>query len=196
MIKLNEIKENIWFSSDLHALHKNICFDTSSWDDKEINCRKFNTPEEMTNVIINNFNKLVKSDDHLFLLGDLLFHYKDVDTYVRLLNRFNCNNIYLLYGNHCNRTNLQLAEDICRGYKTKYLGDYLEIQIDGLMICLFHYPIARWNNRHKKSIMLYGHEHGRFDNGKMSMDVGLDNVYKLFGEYRPLELKEIKELLK
>lgn len=149
----------------------------------------------MTDVIINNFNKLVKPNDLLFLLGDLLFHYKDVDSYERLLNRFNCNNIYLLFGNHDNRGNLDIAVNNLPE-KILFLNDYLEIEIDGKMICMSHYPMAVWNNRHKDSYMLFGHEHGRFDNGKNSIDVGLDNYYKLFKKYHPFNWKEIKKILK
>ena len=48
MIKLSLQKGyNIFFSSDLHGYHKNICYGTSTWSDKDEACRKFDTPEEM-----------------------------------------------------------------------------------------------------------------------------------------------------
>lgn len=194
IIKLKEQNNNYFFSADIHGLHKNICYGTSVWEDKEKNCRKFDTPNEMTDTIINNFNSIIKKEDYLFLLGDLLFHYKDKDSYERFLNRFNCNNVFLLYGNHCHRENLKEACDNID--KVKFLGDYLEVEIDGKLICMSHYPMSRWNNRHKSSYMLFGHEHGRFDNGENSLDVGIDNYFKLFGDYKPFSWGEIKKILR
>ena len=199
MIKFNPKKDyKIFFSSDLHGLHKNICYGTSNWDNKENSTRKFDNPNSMTDVIIDNINKLVSYDDKLFLLGDLLFHYKDVDSYIRFLNRINCNNMFLLYGNHDHRENLRQACLIINDYNKKIsISDYLEIEIDGKLICMSHYPMARWNNRHnKRSYMLFGHEHGKFDNGELSLDVGIDNAFKLFREYRPFSWKEVQTILK
>jgi calcineurin-like phosphoesterase family protein len=195
MLKLKSSEDSqVWFSSDLHCLHKNICYGTSVWDDKETNCRRFDNPNQMTDIIIDNFNKLVQLEDHLFLLGDLLFHYKDEDTYKRLLSRFNCNNIYLLYGNHSHRNNLFKAysEDL----RIIDLQDYLEIEIDGKLICMSHYPMESWNDRHQTSYMLHGHEHGRNRIIPRRLDVGIDNYFKLFGEYKPFNWKEIKNILK
>lgn len=55
-----------------------------------------------------------------------------------------------------------------------------------------------WNKNHKGSIHLYGHSHANAEhtiNGK-SMDVGIDNAFKIFGEYRPFGFSEILHLLK
>jgi len=191
MLKLNSFENNIFFSSDIHGYHKNITYGTSNWDNKETSTRRFDNPVKMTDVIINNINNLVLPDDHLFLLGDLLFHKKQAKNYYNFINRFNCNNIYLLYGNHCSRENLKSACNI--NSKIKFIGDYLEIIVDKQMLCLFHYPIAKWNNRHKTSWHLFGHEHGTYDNCEKSIDVGIDNYYKLFGEYKPFSWEEIKE---
>lgn len=187
-------EDNLFFTSDIHALHKNICYGTSVWADKEISCRKFNTPNQMTDYIIDNINKLVKPNDYLFDLGDLLFHYKDVDSYRRFLNRFNCNNISLLYGNHAHRENL--AEACYDLSKIKYIGDYLEIEIGGKLVCLSHYPMESWNDRHQTSYMLHGHEHSRNKIIPRRLDVGVDNYFKLFGDYKSFSWDEIKRILK
>lgn len=49
--------------------------------------------------------------------------------------------------------------------------------------------------------MLYGHAHGAAEDwldsqmpGRLSMDVGVDNAFKIFGEYRPISSDEIGEL--
>lgn len=193
MLKFDSTKRDLYFSSDLHCLHKNICYGTSVWENKEETTRKFDTPNEMTNHIIDNINNMVKFEDVLFLLGDLLFNYKDPKTYERILNRINCNQIHLLYGNHDNKVNLN--EAVLNSSKIITMDDYLEVTIDKSLISLFHYPIEEWNNRHGKSYHLFGHVHGRIPHSNNRLDVGIDNAYKLFGEYRPFSWKEINNLL-
>ena len=50
---------NIWFSSDFHYHHKNICSGTSKWGD-ESRTRPFETLEDMDNTIVEHINKKVK----------------------------------------------------------------------------------------------------------------------------------------
>ena len=73
----------------------------------------------------------------------------------------------------------------------------LEVQIDGDMFVMDHYPIREWEGCHKGWYMLYGHQHNtpdkRFSNGDVrSMDVGFDG----HPEFRPYNIKEIVALLK
>lgn len=199
MIKINSRESNIWVSSDIHGLHKNICYGTSSWDDKESSTRMFDNPNQMTDHLIDQINKYVKTTDVLFLLGDLLFHYKDVDSYKRFIMRINCLEIFMCYGNHCHRDNLNKAIEELNYESDKLISiqDYMEVQIDGRLICMMHYPIHEWNNRHKASYMLHGHSHGKWDDDqpKGRLDVGMDTAFKIFGEYRPFSWNEIKEIL-
>ena len=193
ILKFNSEKDNLFFSSDLHCLHKNICYGTSTWDNKEESTRKFKHSNEMTNHIIDNINNTVGIEDHLFLLGDLLFNFKGVDVYTKIINRINCNNIYLLFGNHDNRANLQ--EAAYSSTKKIIVSDYLEIEVDKILICMLHYPMEEWNDRHGRSIHLFGHVHSRLPHGNRRIDVGIDNYFKLFGEYKPFSWKEITKLL-
>lgn len=62
---------------------------------------------------------------------------------------------------------------------------------------MLHYSMRVWNGSHKGFIHLYGHSHSSLEHapwGK-SMDVGVDNAYRLFGEYRPFSLKEVVEMM-
>ena len=72
---------------------------------------------------------------------------------------------------------------------------YLEVQIDGVNVILFHYPIESWNDRHKASYHLFGHVHGNIPHGGGRIDVGMDYAYKVLKEYRPFSWNEIKKLL-
>lgn len=148
----------------------------------------------MTNHIINSINNVVSEDANLFLLGDLLFHKKEVENYSELLDRFVCNNIYLLFGNHCNQINMNKLQH----HKIKYLNHYLEIEVDKQLVCMSHYPMDNWNDRHGVSYMLHGHVHGKLNNNRIPkrLDVGIDSAKLIFGEYKPFSWNEINNLLK
>ena len=63
----------IWFISDTHFGHKNICYGVSEWENKITNTRPFNSLEEMNWAIVNSINNYVKEDDILYHLGDWSF---------------------------------------------------------------------------------------------------------------------------
>lgn len=183
--------DNLYWSADLHINHVNICYSTSSWANKETSTRRFDSINQMNKTIIENINKEVGYDDHLFLLGDHLFRFKSTQDYETLFSRFTCNNIYILYGNHCHRENLSQI----KLEKVKYIGDYLEIQVGGKLICMSHYPFTYWHDNHKESWNLFGHIHGNYTSPKKQLDVGVDSAFKIFGEYRPFSFEEIREIM-
>jgi calcineurin-like phosphoesterase family protein len=68
---------------------------------------------------------------------------------------------------------------------------------------MLHYPMLSWDALHHGGIHLYGHSHGRYEGeldkifpGRRSMDVGVDNIFRLFGMWRPISLGEVINLLK
>lgn len=191
MLKFKSSEDcQIWFSSDLHINHKNICSATSDWIDK-YSTRDFNSINEMNDLILNNINTLVKPNDILILLGDLLFRFKRPEDYEKLLNRINCNNLYILWGNHDRRDSLLELDNI----KIEYLGDIIFLQIDDRKVFCSHYSHRVWPESHHGSYHLYGHSHGSLPGVGKSMDIGIDAAFKEFGIYRPYKWKEIKEKL-
>lgn len=196
MLKFKTSEDQLFWSSDIHAYHKNITRGVSKWDRLTLNesTRDFATPKEMTDHIIENINDKISFDSHLFLLGDLLFHNKSIDSYLELIDRFRCDNIYILCGNHCHRENLKEACELSN--EVKFFGDYLEIEVDKVLVCMSHYPMESWNDRHGKSYMLHGHEHGNNRVIQRRLDVGVDNYFKLFRKYKPFSWEEIKDILK
>lgn len=70
---MEKLKQNIYFTSDCHWNHANICSATSSWENKEINCRNFNSLDEMNDTIIKSINSIVGKNDILYHLGDWSF---------------------------------------------------------------------------------------------------------------------------
>lgn len=77
----------VWVSSDLHFHHKMVA-----------RTRGFATPEEHDSVLIATFNRLVKPDDVLWLLGDISMARNQVD----ILNTVACltGRKQLVTGNH------------------------------------------------------------------------------------------------
>ena len=217
MLKFNSKETKVWFTSDTHYWHKNITYGVSVWPNKETNCRKFDTTQKMSSHIVDQINKYVGQDDVLFHLGDWSFG--GIQNIWNFRNRIVCKNIHLVYGNHDqyiikNRIlpNAWYGEfDNYPSFSTDEENtgcqanaqdlfistqDYLEVQIDGKVICLLHYPMQEWNDRHKKSYHLFGHVHGRIPHGNSKLDVGMDYAYKIFKEYKPFSWREIKMILK
>lgn len=85
------------------------------------------------------------------------------------------------------------------------ISSYKEIAIDRENIVLSHYSICSWNRMYRGAWMLHGHSHNTLFKDEDSshwyknmriMDVGIDAAFELFGEYRPINFTEIKDIMK
>lgn len=83
-----EIKDSnkVFFTSDFHANHANII---------KFCDRPWKTKEEMTEVLIENWNSVVSPDDIVFNLGDFMWS----SSWNPVLEKLN-GHIYLIWGNH------------------------------------------------------------------------------------------------
>lgn len=154
------------------------------------------TIQRHDSILIDNINKYVNAEDTLIHLGDFCFgsKYDYVNVAKNYLNRITCKNIHLVWGNH-DRRNI--------GNLFKSTQDILQVNISGQDFFLCHYAMAIWNKSHRGTVNLYGHSHSGAEEfmdyhfpGRRSMDVGIDNVYKLFGEYRPISYLEVLKIMK
>lgn len=206
--------KNVWFTSDTHFGHMKIplyskrefCLSESEratasqiWGDKDQRRTKWApSPEsvaKMDDYLIDRINECVLKDDILWHLGDFCFWKK-----AQLLNfaksyrrRINCQNVFLVAGNH-DSPEMKHAFD---GY-----FDYKEIKVQSKNIVLSHFAHCFWNRSHYGSWMLYGHAHGSAEPwmdlhmpGRLSMDVGVDNAYRVLGDYRPFSFREISSIM-
>lgn len=107
--------ENVFYIADTHFGDKNILIYSRS---------HFKNIEEMNNIIINNWNNIVKKEDTVYLLGDV----GDYE-YLKLLN----GNIIIVLGNHDNEDKLR---EVCPNIKI-----YDKPIIDKWMF-LSHEPIS------------------------------------------------------
>ena len=171
-IKL-EPNQQLFFTSDTHYNHTNICRGVTKWTDAEDITRDFKTLDEMNDRIVNGINMLVGQDDILFHLGDWSFG--GFESIEQFRNRINCRNIHLVLGNHDHHIERDRAG--IRGLFTS-VNQYLELEVNKEHnFVLMHYPIISWNKMNDGVIHLHGHVHlppeRRIGKGKM-MDVGVD----------------------
>lgn len=174
-----------WFTSDWHLGHRNIAGPTvSKWPD---GYRNFRSVQEMDEVIINTMNEFVKPGDLVYYAGD--FTLGEPDQWNHYLDRLNFNFHEYVVGNHDKGTPYKVFMRAQQIVETK-IGD------TKVVIC--HYPMRSWNKSHHGSIHLYGHEHGMLEEegpwGR-SMDIGIDNAYKLFGKWRPFSEEDVMEIM-
>ena len=94
--------QKLFFTSDTHYNHKNICRGVTSWTHAEGHTRDFPTLAKMNDTIVNNINNVVGQDDILIHLGDWSFG--GFESISEFKHRLICQNVYLILGNHDHHT--------------------------------------------------------------------------------------------
>lgn len=199
MLIEKEIEQKIWFTSDTHYNHSNICSSTTEWTNRLDQTRSFDSLELMNQTLINNINSLVNKNDILFHLGDWSFG--GFDKIMEFRTQINCKNIHLILGNHDHH-----IENNKLGISTIFrsVNNYLDLKIKlpskkgqkfiSYKFVLMHYPIASWKGMNEGVIHLHGHVHllpnQKIHKGK-AMDVGVDGNHLY-----PYEFEEIIGLMK
>ena len=189
--------QKLWFTSDTHYNHANICSATTKWQDP-VTCREFKTLEHMNATLVNNINEFVKQDDILFHLGDWSFGgFEQIELF---RNKIVCQNIHIITGNHDHH--IENNKEGCQSLFSS-VNKYLNLNVKWNVgtplageqrFALMHFPIASWDNMARGAIHLHGHVHFnpklRIGSGKM-MDVGVDGN----GLY-PIEMSTILSLMR
>jgi calcineurin-like phosphoesterase family protein len=158
----------------------------------------------MHKELIHQINAHVRPEDTLWHLGDVGFfsHRVPFEGAWGALAAIRCRNMHLVWGNHDDR---KITDPHHRGIADYFqsVQDLAEIAVKNQKIVLCHYAMATWNKSHRGSWHLYGHSHAqaeeKLDNalpGRRSMDVGVDNAYRLLGVFRPFSFEEIRDFLK
>ena len=196
-MKLNLNKgQRLWFTSDTHYNHANICSSTTKWTDP-VTCREFKSLEHMNAHLVGNINEVVGQDDILFHLGDWSFGgFEQIELF---RNQIVCRNVHIITGNHDhhienNRDGVQsLFSSV-----NKYLNLVVKYNVGTPLMgeerfALMHFPIASWDNMARGAIHLHGHVHfdpsKRIGVGKM-MDVGCDG-----NMLYPIQMQEVLRIM-
>jgi calcineurin-like phosphoesterase family protein len=176
----------IWFTADSHFGHPGILIHQSA------RLNAFETVENMDAEIIAQFNSVLRPNDELYHLGDFCWQASRAGHYRQ---RLNVRKLHIVRGNHDSSS---LAKH-CSTFNDMLCRKF---QVEGrehpVKIHMLHYPMLSWDALHHGGIHLYGHSHGRYEDqleaifpGRRAMDVGVDNIYRLYGMWRPISLLEI-----
>jgi calcineurin-like phosphoesterase family protein len=189
--------QKLWFTSDTHYNHANICSATTQWTDP-VTCREFKTLEHMNTHIVGNINEVVGQDDILIHLGDWSFGgFEQIELF---RNQIVCRNVHIITGNHDHH--IENNREGCQSLFSS-VNKYVNLDVkwnvgtplaDSQRFALMHFPIASWDNMARGAIHLHGHVHFesrlRIGAGKM-MDVGVDGN----GLY-PIQMSEVLRLMR
>ncbi len=153
----------MFFTADLHFYHENAITHSH---------RCFESATEMNEVLIQNWNTVVSSDDEVYVLGDFML--KGITFLPEIIGKLNGKK-YLIKGNH----DAFAKSYTCDGFV--WVKDYYELKYQNEMFVLSHYPFLSWNRAHYGSFQLHGHIHstGAYNaeniaGGVRRYDVGVD----------------------
>lgn len=125
-----------------------------------------------TDNFLKKLNSVVKKNDNLVCLGDLMNKHTGTPKDVRdFVNRINCKNKFLILGNN---DFLKVEDYIDMGFV--YVTDHMAINIDGKKVIFTHCPIPVKDD----TINIHGHIHGSgkywnmSPNGHYDVFVGTD----------------------
>src|SRR6056300_973067 len=93
-----EMEQQVFFTSDTHYHHANICSATSKWERANDYTRQFPSLDAMNDGLVNGINQTVGENDILVHLGDWSFG--GFDKIREFRERLNVRNIILFLGNH------------------------------------------------------------------------------------------------
>ena len=191
--------QRLWFTSDTHFNHANICSATTTWNKEGgNNFRIFNSLDTMNDRLVAGINASVGQDDILFHLGDWSFG--GFESIRQFRDRLVCKNIHLILGNHDQHI-ARNKDDVQEIFSSVH--NILDLIVkwnvgtptqDEAKFMLMHFPIASWDNLARGVIHLHGHvhlpPHRRIGPGKM-MDVGVDG-----NGLEPIDMKEVLTIMK
>ena len=145
-----------YYIADCHFFHESLNY--------QMDCRGFSGTEEMNNYMIEQWNKKVRWNDEVVILGDFsLGKAEETNRVLEELNGF----LYLIEGNHD-------PFGRRKGYNAarfKWIRPYAELNDNHRKVVLCHYPILCYNGQYlrgssgaPKTYMLYGHVHNTWHN--------------------------------
>jgi calcineurin-like phosphoesterase family protein len=193
-VPLTELN-NIFVTADQHLGHENII---------KFCDRPFVTIEEMDQVLIDNWNKVVGKDDIIYHLAD--FTLGDFTIARRYFAQLN-GKIQVL-ANHWHHDKRWLPKNYFGPLFLEYpdcpdIGHVnilppmvvLEIEEMGdegraLAVTLCHYPLACWDRKHYGAWHLYGHTHKPDDSDEFRLNIGVDCM-----NYHPISLGNVLTLM-
>lgn len=169
---------NIFFTADMHFGHENMI---SFVDYNGQKVRPFNTCEECDELMIENWNSIVRPQDKIYVLGDVCFNKNLGDKIMPRLNGKKC----LIRGNH---DNFKLSWYALWFYDVRgchNLENYL----------LTHIPV-HLDSKARFKMNVHGHLHRNIvyknENEIKVPDVWYRNVCMDYNNYKPIPFEQIQ----
>ena len=191
-----------YYIADLHFFHGAL--------NEKMDRRGFASMEEMNEYMIAKWNKRVRKNDDVVIIGDL--SWGNVQETNALLQRLK-GKLYLVCGNHDRFVNnKEMNPD-----RFKWIKHYAELSDNRRKVVLCHYPIMCYNGQYRvdekgepKTYMLYGHVHDTQDErlieqfqeitrkttvtdaqgNERPIPCNMINCFCKFSDYEPLTLDE------
>jgi len=142
--KTEKETKQIYYISDLHL-----------GDQRVFNlCERDFSIDDFNKKIIKNWNNVVKENDDVYLLGDILFeqYYEGIN----ILKKLNGNK-HLIVGNH----DLPMLEEFISANIFKSINYQILIKDNDETVFLCHYPIMNLPEDMSGSYHIYGHIHNK-----------------------------------
>lgn len=154
--------------------------------------RPYRTIDEMDKDILLRINSMVEKHDQLIIAGD--FGFSSFSALQQYRQSIKCNNIVFILGNHDSRNKTELV------FGKNNIREVYKMSNPNAIVC--HFPMAVWDKQHRGYYHFYGHCHSNAEENldkifpnRRSMDVGVDNIYKLYGYYGPIDVNILAERL-
>jgi len=173
-----------YYTSDLHLGHENILKQRTM----------FSTVEEMNTFLIEKWNKKIKKNDEVYIVGDFSYRSKTpVQEYLQMLN----GSKHLIIGNH----DADWLKKISEEEKSRLLisTEHMKIiKTNKIKITLCHYPMLEWSGSRYasagNSFLIHGHIHDAKndiynyikDNQPTALNCGTD-----INGFEPVTLEEL-----
>jgi len=180
------------------------------WDNPIWKLRGYNSSAEHDEGLIQNWNSKANKNTIGFLLGDTIFGHNADERLLKLLNRLNFKELYILPGNHqagYKQILDSLHENVLNvdGHEKliHFVPNYLETVVNGQTIVMCHYPILSFNGMAKGAYHIYAHVHGNlgrselgrlYQNTGLTYEVSVENCPSpiTFGELRAEMRKKVQ----
>lgn len=193
-----------YYIADNHFLHAKL--------NEKMDVRGFKDVEEMDNYMISQWNSVVRKNDEIVILGDLIWtkNGKIANDIIKQLH----GKKYMIIGNH----DAYLDDKNFNKSLFASIDQYRVFNDDGRKVVCCHYPLLCYEGQYRldengnpKFYMLYGHVHntadekyiqdciaiGRermldvhHDGTKVQLPYELYNCFSMFSDYKPLTLNQ------
>ena len=166
----------VYFIADTHFGHENII---------EMSGRPYYNIQEMNFDMIQKWNRKIKNNDTIYILGDMFFR---CDNYEYILSQLNGQK-HLIVGNHDGSWMTKV--DMSKYFNS--INTLLETSIGTVGATLCHYPLVTWKHQ-QKTYMIHGHIHNDTDSEYwpfLCLNPRILNAGVEINGYEPVTLEEL-----